>query len=167
MASPELKPKEYTLDFGNELEEVIATLLEGNAGFSEITHASKWDDQFGKVDLIVTLTNGEKLAVQLSATDSPEVMRKKLDYIVRNPLLTEQHDDTGKVVSNEIMPIALVGIDKNKWAKPESVNKKKEVRAMIERMIQSLTFAKGYRRDKPQLFDTRIKALEQSLQTIQ
>ena len=161
-----LKPKEYKASFGNELEELIITLLEEKAGFLEITHASKWDDQFEKVDLIVTLANGEKLAVQISATDSPQIMRKKLDNIVRHPTLDALHDDEGNVVSKETMPIALVGLAKANWAK-DKINQAKETRNIIERMIASLTFAKKYQQDKPKLFDSRIATLKQSLQAIQ
>jgi len=175
----------YTKDFGHQLEEMFVDFLLEVPYTKKVTLASIFDDQRnpqGHFDVVIELTNGEKIAVQLTATEDKEKMQKRLEDIIIKPFITKLHNDKGEVVLEEEMPRILVGINKKKWGEIfDKVQKEKidrfvkgfspagkevATKKITQRMLASLEVLCKHRQDKRDLFENKIALFKTFLETI-
>ena len=130
---------EHRREFGNEESEKMleAFLPRFVPGVERAEHASKFDDEKVGIDIIAYLSNGVRVAIQWTVTDSIERRLEKISRLLRNPFAI-LHDDRGRPTSAEKIPIILLYAPKDVWGKAWN-----EGKGDISRAISSFNDPKG------------------------
>ena len=182
LISKKERPKgKYQEDAGVKYEYMAVELFNEIPGIQIAFLSSEHEDKIKKVDIILCLSDGGKLALQVSGSESKEEQIKKVDELKKEPMLTELHDDDENVIMKEFIPKGIVSCDKNDWGKAMNearvrglpnqtgalVNKPKEIVKLLNHIIVSVNLAKKYRRDHEDIFNARINSLQKILKQIQ
>lgn len=171
----------YKKNAGIEYEYMMVELCKEIPGVQIAFLSSEYEDKIKKVDIILCLSDGGKLALQVSGSESKEEQLKKVDELKKEPMLTELHDDNENVIMEELIPKGIASCDKNIWGKAmdearkqglptltEALeNKANEIVKLLNQIIVSINLAKRYRRDHEDIFNARINSLQKSLKQIQ
>ncbi len=125
-------------------------------GVVEVFTSSEYDDKLAvgeKVDTILCLEDGGKVALQISATENEHDRLAKYNQLMRNPVLQELHDDKGNVILKELIPRAIASAKRTVWGKADDESKKRGV------PFESSTLANA-RLEKIGLLDRIITSME-------
>lgn len=182
----EQKKERPVADAGVEFEYMAKELLEEIPNFKSVVLSSEFDDKDENtkekhIDLIVVFPDNGKLALEVSSTENKEKEIKKMETIIKNPMITEIHNDSGKTILEEKIPRAVIGFKKDIWARALNEAKKKGLThkidafpdklgqkiELLKRIVESMKLARKYRQDEPEIFNNRIIFLEKSLDTLQ
>jgi len=173
---PEVKKipylKEYPKDFGNEAAEKMAVEFFSSMPLcKEVKRASEYDDKKSGFDLILTLENGSKIAVDITSSENIKRQRKKILKIIKNPFVIE-HNNKGEVVDKTKMPLILFVYDKKEWGNSynsflnkdtknplEKININKNIERFLFCAIQCLEHEKYYNPLYEEIYDPPLKIL--------
>lgn len=177
----------YKEDFGHILERMMQQVLREIPGVSEVFTSSEYDDKRAvgeKIDIIVCLNDGGKVALQVTASDNDATREAKFRQLLRNPVLQELHNDKGSVILKELIPRGIASAKRAVWGGAYDASLKQGVSfqgsllpnarlekiGLLERIIFSMEAAKmSAKKHQPSheaLFNDRIHALQQSITTL-
>lgn len=108
---------EFKRDFGNTEAEKMGEefLAENFKSFTNVEHSSNFDDIKAGIDFVAVLKNGKQLAIQFTITDSLEKRIQKINKMIQYPL-TYLHDNEGRQITRDKIPLVLIYEEKKKWA---------------------------------------------------
>lgn len=164
-------------DAGFKFEKMARDLLKRYPeAFEAVFLSSEPDDENGS-DIITFLKSEKKLklAIQITATDNPLGMKKKLDGIIRNPVIKEITDEKGQPIIKGVIPTAIAPLNKKVWGEAlnKSINDKakdasialpeKEIEKFFKGIINSLEIGKKYDVIHKDIFEDIINLLNEKI----
>jgi hypothetical protein len=167
--------KEYPKEFGNDAgEKMVANVLENIPGCESIQESSKYDDQIeGRFDIIMDLSNGSRLAIDITDTSDPERQKEKIKKIIKEPLVIE-HDDKGQIIDYNKMPRVLVKYDMPRWGRAynnflagktsnplDGIDQENYLKMFHSQIIECLETQKHYHPKSDKIYQSIINFLKQ------